>query len=130
MNPGVNEVQAARAQTAQTKPPLISAQARELLNLRRLPAMLNVQQTAVLLGLAEHDIPVLLNAGFLQSLGDPQPNAVKYFAAVQVLELAGELDVLNNIRRAVSEHWRGKNAMRRNGDPRPCKSRRLRNSQG
>jgi hypothetical protein len=131
MNPGVNEVQAAKAQTAQTnvKPPLISAQARELLNLRRLPAMLNVQQTAVLLGLAEHDIPVLLNAGFLQSLGDPQPNAVKYFAAVQVLELAGEIAVLNNIRRAVSEYWRGKNAMRHNGEPRPCKSRRLRNGQ-
>ena len=132
-HPEVNEVQAAKAhaQAAQAngRPPLISAQARELLNLRRLPAMLNVQQTAVLLGLAEHDIPVLLNAGLLKPLGDPQPNAVKYFAAVQVLELAGEIDVLNNIRRAVSEYWRGKNAVRSNGEPRPCNSRRLRNGQ-
>ena len=55
--------------------------------------MLNVQQTAVLLGLAEHDIPVLLNAGFLKALGEPQPNAVRYFASVQVLELAGEIAV-------------------------------------
>ena len=125
----VNEVMAAKAQAAPAngKPPLISAQARDLLNLRRLPAMLNVQQTAILLGLAEHDIPVLLNAGFLKPLGDPQPNAMKYFASVHVLELAGEIAILNNIRRAVSDHWRDKNAARRNGEPRPCQSRRLRN---
>ena len=107
MNRDVNEALAAKSHG---KPELISAQARELLNLRRLPAMLNVQQTAVLLGLAEHDIPMLVGAGLLKPLGDPPPNAVKYFASIQVLELAGEIGRLGKIRNAIYEHWRGKNA--------------------
>jgi hypothetical protein len=107
MNREVNEALFARSNG---KPELISAQARELLNLRRLPAMLNIQQTAVLLGLAEHDIPVLIGIGLLKPLGDPPPNAVKYFASIQVLELAGETFNLGKIRNAVYEYWRGKNA--------------------
>ena len=103
------------------KPELISAQARELLNLRRLPAMLNMAQTAVLLGLAEHDIPVLIQAGHLKPLGNPPPNAVKHFATAQILELAGEPASLNKIRNAVYEYWRRKNAghrlRARNGHP-------------
>jgi len=107
MNREVNEALAAKGNG---KPELISAQAKELLNLRRLPAMLNIQQTAVLLGLAEHDVPVLIGVGLLKPLGDPLPNAVKYFASIQVLELAGEFSRLCKIRNAVYEYWRGKNA--------------------
>jgi hypothetical protein len=107
MNAEINEILAARSNG---KPALISAQARELLNLRRLPAMLNTAQTAVLLGLAEHDIPVLVRAGLLRPLGDPPPNAVKSFSTVHILELAGETAMLNKIRRRVYEYWQGKNA--------------------
>lgn len=107
MNTEINEVLAAKTNG---KPVLISAQARELLNLRRLPAMLNTAQTAVLLGLAEHDIPVLVRNGLLEPLGDPPPNAVKSFSTVQVLELAGESAILDKIRRTVYEYWRKKNA--------------------
>lgn len=107
MNRAVNEFLAAK--TAE-RPALISHQARELLNLRRLPAMLNMAQTAVMLGLAEHDIPVLVRHGLLVPLGNPPPNAVKSFATTQVLELAGELAQLAKIRNAVYEHWREKNA--------------------
>lgn len=107
MNPEINEVLASRPGG---KPGLISAPARELLNLRRLPAMLNSAQTAVLLGLAEHDIPVLVRAGLLKPLGDPPPNAVKSFGTVQVLELAGESAMLNRIKSTVYKYWRGKNA--------------------
>jgi hypothetical protein len=114
MNREVNEMLSAssaqRPNQSNGKPELIPAQARELLNLRRLPAMLNVQQTAVMLGLAEHDIPVLVGAGLLKPLGNPPPNAVKHFAAVEVMELAGEIARLNKIRNAVYEYWRGKNA--------------------
>ena len=82
MNRAINEVLAARVSE---KPALISHQARELLNLRRLPAMLNMAQTAVLLGLAEHDIPVLARAGLLQPLGNPPANAVKHFAKYRMI---------------------------------------------
>ena len=113
MNTEINEILTAKANG---KPLLISAQARELLNLRRLPAMLNIAQTAVLLGLADHDIPVLVRAGLLQPLGNPPPNAVKSFSTVHVLELAGETAILNKIRRTVYEYWRSKNAEQSDGD--------------
>jgi hypothetical protein len=123
MNHEVNEVLAAKSNG---KPGLISAQARELLNLRRLPAMLNMAQTAAMLGLAEHDIPVLVRAGQLKPLGNPPPNAVKSFSTVQVMELAGEITTLNKIRNTVYEYWRGKNA---NKTPAEDRARPLRNGQ-
>ena len=107
MNTEINEVLTAKTNG---KPVLISAQARDLLNLRRLPAMLNTAQTAVLLGLADHDIPVLVRNGLLKPLGNPPPNAVKSFCTAHVLELAGEPAVLNKIRQTVYEYWRRKNA--------------------
>ena len=108
MNGEINEILAAKSNG---RPMLISAPAKELLNLRRLPAMLTTAQTAVLLGLAEQDIPVVVRAGFLKPLGNPPPNAVKSFSAVQVLELAGESAILNKIRSTVYAYWRGKNAV-------------------
>ena len=107
MNHEINEVLAAKSNG---RPGLISAPAKELLNLRRLPAMLNMAQTAALIGLAEHDIPVLVSLRLLEPLGNPPANAVKHFATIQVLELAGEIAQLNKIRNAVYEYWRTKNA--------------------
>lgn len=116
MNTEINEILAAKSNG---RPALISAQAKELLNLRRLPAMLNTPQTAVLLGLAEHDIPPLIAAGLLKPLGNPPPNAVKYFGTMEVLEMAGERAILNKIRSTVYQYWRGKNA----DNARLCRSR-------
>lgn len=67
MNRGINEVVAGGLSTrfgrASGQPELISAQARELLNLRRLPAMLNPQQAAAILGVCEHDIANVRHCG-------------------------------------------------------------------
>jgi hypothetical protein len=116
MNNEINEVLSAKSNG---KPGLISAQAKELLNLRRLPTMLNAAQTAALIGLAEHDIPVLIGAGLIKPLGNPPANAVKHFATVQVLELAGEITHLNKIRNAVYEYWRNKNANKSAAESKP-----------
>jgi hypothetical protein len=94
---------------------LLPAQTRELLNVRRLPARLTVAQTAALLNCGEHDIPVLVSNGLLKPLGHPPPNAVKYFAPTEVLELAGDSEQMGQICDAVYEHWRGKNAAKSNG---------------
>jgi hypothetical protein len=110
MNAEINEMLTVKSNM---KPGLVSAQAKELLNLRRLPAMLNMAQTAVMLGLAEHDIPVVVQAGLLKPLGDPPLNAVKAFSTVEILELAGETSALNKIRNTVYGYWRDKNADRR-----------------
>jgi hypothetical protein len=116
MNHEINEVLSAKSNG---KPGLISAPAKELLNLRRLPTMLNAAQTAALIGLAEHDIPVLVSARLLEPLGNPPANAVKHFATMQVLELAGEITQLSKIRNAVYEHWRTKNANKGAAESKP-----------
>ena len=79
--------------------------------------MLTIAQTAVLLNRGEHDIPVLVRAGLLKPLGDPPPNAVKFFATVEVLELAEDREALDRICSVLTEYWRGKN-MARNVDVR------------
>ncbi|SRR5258708_5818617 len=112
MNPPINERLAyPPAAKANGKVELIAAQARELLNLRRLPAMLTAAQTAALMdGGGEHNIPVLVREGLLRPLGNPPPNAVKYFATVEVLDLAADTKRLSRIRDVIYEYWQGKNA--------------------
>ena len=51
---------------------------------RNLPARLDVAETAKLLGFAVHDIQILMAVGKLTPLGDPAPNAPKWFAAVEM----------------------------------------------
>ena len=113
MNRGLNEAVgggfSSRLNRAGGQPELLSAPAKELLNLRRLPAMLNVAQTAVILGVGEHDMPALMRAGLLEPLGNPPSNGVKYFAAIVVLEMAGDPVFLGKIRAALYEYWQGKN---------------------
>ena len=113
MNPPVNERLTGAAnfrKAGSGKIELIPAHVRELLNLRRLPAMLTSAQTAALLDCGgEHNIPVLVRARLLKPLGNPPPNAVKYFATVEVLELAADVKQLSQIRDAVYKYWHGKN---------------------
>jgi hypothetical protein len=128
MNRGINEAVGGgfspRFNRGNGQPELMSAQARELLNLRRLPAMLNAQQAAAILGVGEHDIPALIRAGLLEPLGNPPANAVKYFASIQILELAGEPAYLGKIRQTLYEYWQTKNSAKsqprksHNGGPR------------
>jgi len=72
---------------------------------RSLPARLNVEQTAKLLGFAEHDIQILTAAGRLVALGDPAPNAPKWYAAVEVVRLAMDQEWLHKSTRVVTRHW-------------------------
>jgi hypothetical protein len=87
---------------------------------RDLPARLDVAQIAKLLGFAEHDIQVLMAARKLTPLGDPAPNAPKWFAAIEVIRLTADEDWLNKATKEVSKYWRHKRARRVN----PACSRR------
>jgi len=113
VNERVNGGNGSGARKSHDKPVLIPSHARDLLNLRRLPAKLTVAQTAVLLQGVEHDIPVLVRSGLLKPLGDPAPNVVRFFAAFEVLELAEDRKALDRICAVLSEHWRGKNEQRK-----------------
>jgi hypothetical protein len=79
---------------------------------RNLPARLDVLATAKLLGFAEHDIQILMAVGKLTPLGDPAPNAPKWFAAVEMVRLAGNVDWLHKATREISKYWRHKRERR------------------
>jgi hypothetical protein len=90
---------------------------------RNLPARLNAAETAKLLGFAVHDIQILMAVGRLTPLGDPAPNAPKWFAAVEMIRLAGDQEWLHKATKELSKHWHGKRVRRQSIPPssRPIK---------
>jgi hypothetical protein len=75
---------------------------------RGLPARLDVPGTAKLLGFADHDIQILMSLRKLVPLGDPAPNAPKWFAAIEVIQLAADREWLSKATRELSKYWRHK----------------------
>jgi hypothetical protein len=82
--------------------------------LGQLPARLNAEQTAWVLNCQPHDIPVLVAARLLKPLGNPQPNSVKYFAAVEVKEFARDRAWLARMTNAINQRWQRKNRVKNN----------------
>lgn len=84
-----------------------------MLNVRRPPARLTVQQTAEVLGFVPHEISILMSerVGMLKPLGTPAPNAQKYFFATEILDLAQNKAWLHRATKAVSAHWRERNSL-------------------
>jgi len=78
-----------------------------------IPARLTAEQTAWVLNCQPYDIPVLVAARLLKPLGNPQPNSVKYFASVEVLEFAKDHSWLARMTNALNLHWKGKNAAKK-----------------
>src|SRR5216684_1391443 len=94
-----------------TSPPLNDDGFQEVLAAwaaRGLPARLDAAATAKLLGFAEHDIQILMRVGKLTPLGEPAPNAPKWFAAIDMIRLAADHDWLNRATREVARYWRFK----------------------
>ena len=75
---------------------------------RNLPARLDVEASAKLLGFAVNDIQILMRSGKLTPLGDPAPNAPKWFAAVEMIRLATNQDWLHKSTKEVAKYWRNK----------------------
>jgi hypothetical protein len=67
----------------------------------------------VLLGFQEPDIALLVAARVLAPLGKPVQNSQKYFAAVEVLALAGDRERLSQATRALAKHWQDKKKRRK-----------------
>jgi hypothetical protein len=81
-----------------------------LLNAARLPGRLSVADTAVLLGCADHDIPVVVRAGGLKPLGEPTANAPKYFSSAEVEARARDTGWLNAATLSLQAYWKQKNS--------------------
>jgi len=77
--------------------------------LRRLPARLDVNQAAEILGFLSHEIPMLLKAGLLKPLGKPAHNGHKFFCAVEISALSQNREWLDKATRAVAKHWKARN---------------------
>ncbi len=84
-----------------------------LLNCLRVPARLNTTETAILLGIQEHDITTLITGKLLTPLGKPAANAPKYFAAVDVQECAKNRNWLDQATKTLAKHWLKKNRAKR-----------------
>ena len=98
--------------TSILKTPAMNPETRDVLSLALLPARLNAEQAAILLGFAAHDIPTLANARLLRPLGQARQNTVKYYATVDLLRLREDAKWLAKATEAVSAHWVHKRSRR------------------
>jgi len=80
---------------------------------RDLPARLVAGQVAKLLNCSTDDVAILVCAGRLRALGKPKPNAVKFFSAIEVIDLLTDPNWLDDATKTITQHWRRKNARRR-----------------
>ena len=83
---------------------------REFLNLKNIPARLEMQEAGWYLGFAPHAIPILIRAGLLKPLGRPAANGVKYFATATLAELREDTQWLARASDALTRYWQNKNA--------------------
>jgi hypothetical protein len=72
----------------------------------------DVAGAAKILGMREHDIPVLTAARLLKPLGNPTLSAPKYYATCELVRLANDVTWLDRATRAITQHWARKNARR------------------
>jgi hypothetical protein len=79
-----------------------------------LSARLLAGQVAKLLNCTTEDVALLVSAGKLRPLGRPNPNAVKFFSAVELFALLADREWLDDATKTIGRFWKRKNA-RRNG---------------
>ena len=80
----------------------------------QVPARLHAEEVAWALNCHPDDIPKLVAVRLLKPLGNPQPNSVKYFAAVEIMEIRNDRAWLARITNALNQHWQKKNAAKQN----------------
>jgi hypothetical protein len=60
------------------------------------------------LAFAEHDIQILMSTAKLKPLGDPAPNAPKWFAAIEIIQRATDQEWLSRATKEVARYWQCK----------------------
>jgi hypothetical protein len=88
--------------------------------LGRLPARLTAEQAAWVLNCQPHDMPALVASRLLKPLGNPPPNAVKFYATADLLDLANDRAWLVKVTTTINQHWQKQNAKKdRSGNDSP-----------
>ena len=93
--------------------PLEYATVKEFLSVLHLPGRSSAWQTAALLGMEVQHIPVLVKARLLRPLGNPPPNAPKYFLTARVLQLANDENWMSRASDALVAHWAKRNSKKK-----------------
>ncbi|KAF0178502.1 MAG: Uncharacterized protein FD161_1807 [Limisphaerales bacterium] len=81
----------------------------KLLTTERLPARVNADQVAALLGMQASDIQILARSRLLKPLGNPARNGSKYFATCMILRLAEDERWLARASDAIVAHHHQRN---------------------
>ena len=93
------------------------------LNLRRLPATIDAEQTAILLNISMDSVTILAAKEFLEPLGKPlAANAPRRFASVEIERIAHDVEELNKMQRILSLYWRSRNGTDKRRRAKPLKS--------
>lgn len=82
------------------------------LNSRQWPLIISAPQCAVILGVPQHTISILVSARILKPLGatnEGGKNKQRFFASSQVLALREDVATLSKIVNTLSRRWREKN---------------------
>ena len=92
---------------------------KSILHLSRLPARLDTNQTAEILGFLPYEIPVLVSSNLVKPLGRPAPNGHKYFCADEIVELSHDRNWLDKATRALIKHRQDKKMREKWREPTP-----------
>ena len=79
----------------------------------KVPGRIDSAHVAKLLGMAQHDIPILVSSGLLEPLGNPAQNSAKWFCAVEIIHLAADRDWLHKATKKLAQHWQKQNASKK-----------------
>jgi hypothetical protein len=77
-----------------------------------LPTRLLAAQVAKLLNCTTEDVAILVSPGKLRPLGRPNSNAVKFFSAVELMNLLADREWLDEATKTIGQYWKRKNARR------------------
>ena len=83
----------------------MSPEARALLTLLNLPAVLSAEEASWLLGFRPHEIKILTRKGHLKCLGKPRRGSKRY-ATSYLLELKSDVAWLSRGTDVLAQHWR------------------------
>jgi hypothetical protein len=89
------------------------------LSARRLPARLNTEQLALLLGIHADDVGLLVSSRLLRPLGHPNKNAPKFFMTAQWEELRQDSRWLAKMSNAIVNHHLKRTGQQKKWNPHP-----------
>jgi len=81
----------------------------QILTAARLPARVNAEAAAALLGFMERDLTILAAADLLKPLGKPSRQSPKFYASDELVRLAGDRKWLDKATKAVGDKWAERN---------------------